>query len=135
VPAYLLKSDPSRYSFADLVREGHTTYRATAEPRALAHVRAMRRGDLVAIYHTGREKQVVGIAEVARDAYDVPSPTVDLTPKRPLAHPVTLDDFRNDPVLQSCELLQRPRLSVLPLTDAQLRRLLAASASPVGHAR
>jgi len=141
VAAYLVKTEPTEHLFADLVREGHTSWSGVARAPALVHVSSMRGGDLVAVYHCGRAKAVVCIAELARDPYRDPATTdsnrvvIDLLAKRTLSHPVTLAEFRDDPVLQACDLLRQPRLSVMPLTDAQLRRLLAASASPAGHDR
>jgi len=136
VPAFLVKTEPTEYSFADLVRDHHTTWDGITDPLALIHLRSMRRGDTVAVYHSGRDRAVVGIAEVACDPYPDPKlgdprrVVVDLVPRRALHSPVTLDDFRSDPVLQTADLVRLTRLSVMPLTDAQLRRLLAMASSP-----
>lgn len=141
MPAFLVKTEPSEYSFEDLVRDHHTTWNGVSNALALIHLRAMRRGDTVAVYHSGREKAVVGLAEVARDPYPDPQladpkrTVVDLVPLRRLPAPVSLAEFRRDELLRTSELVRISRLSVMPLTDAQLRRLLAIASSPAGPVR
>ena len=141
MPAFLIKTEPSEYSFDDLVRDHHTTWDGVSNALALIHLRSMRRGDTVAIYHSGRDKAVMGLAEVTRDPYPDPGlgdpkrVVVDLVPRRALPTPVSLADFREDAVLRTSELVRISRLSVMPLTDAQLRRLLAIASSPAGPAR
>ena len=141
VPAFLVKTEPSQYSFSDLVRDHLTTWDGISNPLALIHLRAMRRGDAVAVYHSGGEKSVVGIAEVARDPYPDPKlgnpkrVVVDLVPLRALPQPVSLAEFREDEILRTSDLVRLTRLSVMPLTDAQLRRLLALASSPAKSAR
>jgi predicted RNA-binding protein with PUA-like domain len=136
VPAFLVKTEPSEYSFQDLVRDHHAIWDGISNPLALIHLRSMRRGDNVAVYHTGHEKAVVGVAEAACDPYPDPKlddprrVVIDLVPRRTLAVPVSLADFRDDEILRASDLVRLPRLSVLPLTDAQLRRLLALADSP-----
>lgn len=144
MPAFLVKTEPSSYSFTDLVRARHTTWDGVSNALALIHLRTMRRGDTVAVYHSGAEKAVVGLAEVASDPYPDPKlpeleaarrVVVDLVPLRPLTKPVTLADFRHDEVLVASELVRNSRLSVMPLTGAQMRRLLAIAGSPAGRER
>ena len=132
------------YSFADLVRDGRTTWDGISNALALIHLRSMQRGDTVAVYHSGAEKAVVGLAEVARGPYPDPRlpelqaakrVVVDLAAVKRLTEPVTLADFREDEVLRTSELVRISRLSVMPLTDAQLRRLLSIAGSPAGRRR
>ena len=130
-PAYwLFKTEPSDYSFADLARDRRVVWEGVRNPTALGHLRAVKKGDVVAIYHTGSEKAVVGLAEVTRGAYPDPKladpkrVVVDLKPVRALAAPVPLADFRVDPVLKSTELVRISRLSVMPLTPAHYARVL-----------
>ena len=136
MPAFLVKTEPATYSFADLVRDQLTVWDGISNAAALIHLRSMRRGDTIAIYHSGDEKAVVGLGEVARDPYPDPKladpkrAVVDVVPRRALAHPVTLAEFREDAVLKTSELVRFTRLSVMPLTDAQLRRVLALASSP-----
>jgi predicted RNA-binding protein with PUA-like domain len=130
-PAYwLFKTEPSDYSFADLTRDRRVVWEGVSNPTALGHLRAVKKGDVVAIYHTGGEKSVVGIAEVTRGAYPDPKlgdpkrVVVDLKPVRALATPVPLADFRVDPVLKTTELVRISRLSVMPLSPAHWARVL-----------
>jgi predicted RNA-binding protein with PUA-like domain len=141
VPAFLVKTEPTEYSFEDLVRDHHTTWDGISNALALIHLRTMRRGDTVAVYHSGRDKAVVGLAEAASDPYPDPKlgdpkrVVVDLVPRRRLVAPVSLQEFRGDEVLRTSELVRISRLSVMPLTDAQLRRMLAIASSPARSAR
>src|SRR5688572_10049636 len=108
--AFLFKTEPGTYSWADLVRERKTRWDGVSNPVALKHLRAVTRGDTIAIYHTGAEKAVIGLARALSDAYPDPADpggklvVVDLEPVRPLARPVALATFRSDPTLSSTEL-------------------------------
>lgn len=132
---WLFKTEPSEYSYADLVRDKHVVWEGVSNPTALGHLRAVKKGDVVAIYHTGNEKSVVGLAEVTRGAYPDPKlrdpkrVVVDLKPVRALAKPVPLADFRIDPVLKTTELVRISRLSVMPLTPAHFARVLERAGS------
>ena len=127
---FLFKTEPSTYSFVNLVRDKRTTWDGVSNPLALKHLREVRKGDTVVIYHTGDEKSAVGLATAASDPYPDPKAgdpklvVVDLKPLRGLRSPVSLADFRSDPVLKTADLTRLPRLSVMPLTGAQLERLL-----------
>lgn len=127
--AFLFKTEPSTYSWADLVREGRTTWDGVKNPVALKHLRAVAPGDTIAIYHTGGEKAVVGLATATSagrpDPRDAKLVVVDLAPVRPLDTPVPLAAFRADPALAATELVRVPRLSVVPLTAVQLARIEA----------
>jgi predicted RNA-binding protein with PUA-like domain len=127
---YLLKTEPSTYSYADLAREGRTTWDGVTNPVALKHLRAMRAGDEVLIYHTGDEKRIVGVARVVADASPDPKASderlvvVDLVPVRPLARPVTLAEIKADPRFAGWELVRIGRLSVMPVTPAHWAALV-----------
>jgi predicted RNA-binding protein with PUA-like domain len=127
---YLFKTEPSTYSFDDLTRDKSTVWDGVSNALALKHLRAVRKGDTVAIYHTGDEKQVVGLATADSDSF--PDPKLDdpkrvvvrLKADRALPFPVSLATFRADEALKTAELVRLPRLSVMPLTAAQYKRLL-----------
>jgi predicted RNA-binding protein with PUA-like domain len=127
---FLVKTEPSTYSFADLRRDKKTTWDGVANPVALRHMSAIRKGDTVVVYHTGDEKQAVGLATAASDAYPDPKLedpkrlVIDLKAGEPLAEPVTLAQVKADAVLKSTELARLPRLSVMPFSEAQFQRLL-----------
>lgn len=127
---FLVKTEPSTYSYAQLTRDKHAVWDGVSNPVALKHMRTIQKGDTVLVYHTGDEKRVVGIATASSAPYpdpklDDPKRTViDLKPDRALPQPVPLSAFRADPLLKDTELVRLPRLSVLPLTPAQLERVL-----------
>jgi len=127
---FLVKTEPSTYSFADLVRDRRTVWDGVSNPVACKHLATIRKGDTVIVYHTGNEKQAVGLAVAASDAYPDPKlknakrPVVDLVPERPLARPVTLAQAKGDAVLRGNDLARLPRLSVIPFSEVQFARLL-----------
>ncbi len=127
---YLLKTEPSEYSFADLLRDKQTVWDGITNATALKHLRDIRRGDFLVIYHTGDERQAVGLAQAASDPYPDPGATdprhvvVDVKPGKELPRPVPLSAFKGDPVLSTTELVRISRLSVLPLSDEHFARLL-----------
>ena len=132
MPGYwILKTEPSTYSHADLVKDGTTVWDGVKNPVALRHLAAMQRGDQVMIYHTGNEKAAVGLASVTDEARPDPKKqdpklvVVTLRADRPLARPVTLAEIKADPAFAGSPLVRVPRLSVIPVTAAQWRRLLA----------
>jgi len=130
VARFLVKTEPSTYSFADLQRDKRTVWDGVSNPVALKHLATIRKGDTVVVYHTGDEKQAVGLAIAASDAYPDPKlknpkrPVVDLAADRPLLEPVPLAKVKADAVLKSTELARLPRLSVMPFSEAQFQRLL-----------
>jgi len=127
---FLVKTEPSTYSFADLRRDRRTVWDGVSNPVALKHLATIRKGDTVVVYHTGVEKQAVGLAVAASDAYPDPKlkdpkrQVVDLAADRLLPKPVPLAQVKADAVLKSTELARLPRLSVMPFSEAQFRRLL-----------
>ena len=132
---WLLKTEPSTYSFDQLVQDKKTTWDGVANATALQNIRAMKKGDAVLVYHTGNEKAAVGVAEVASDPYPDPKEkdeklaVVDLKPKRKLAKPVTLVQIKADPVFAGWDLLRIGRLSVVGVPDTMWARIEALSES------
>lgn len=128
--AFLFKTEPSEYSYADLVRDKRAVWEGVSNALALIHLRGVAKGDTIVIYHTGSEKRAVGLATVAKGAYADPKAgdarrvVVDLKPARSFATPVPLATFKQDTVLRTTELVRISRLSVMPLTDAQLARVV-----------
>ncbi len=127
---FLVKTEPTTYSFADLKRDKRTVWDGVSNPVALKHLATIRKGDTVVVYHTGDEKQAVGLAIAASDAYPDPKlkdpkrPVVNLAADRALPKPVTLAQVKSDAVLKGTELARLPRLSVMPFSEAQFQRLL-----------
>jgi predicted RNA-binding protein with PUA-like domain len=123
--SWLLKTEPTAYSFAQLQRDKRTTWEGVKNPMALKNLRQVQKGDHLLIYHTGDEKAVVGVATALRSAY--PDPTakdpkivvIDLAAVAPLPRPVALAEIKANPRLKEWELARLPRLSVMPVTAAQ----------------
>jgi predicted RNA-binding protein with PUA-like domain len=128
---WLLKTEPSNYSYADLERDGATVWDGVSNNAALLHLRAMQPGDQALIYHTGDERQAVGLAEITSAPYPDPQlndaklVVVDIKPLRRLAHPVTLAQVKTEPSFADFALVRQGRLSVVPVTAEQWARLLA----------
>lgn len=128
--AWLFKTEPSDYAFADLLRDKRVVWEGVSNALALIHLRGVKKGDVVVIYHTGAEKRAVGLAVANGAAYADPKlgdpkrAVVDLTPGKALPQPVALGTFKTDSVLRTTELVRNSRLSVMPLTDAHLARVL-----------
>ena len=130
---WLLKTEPDSYSWDDQVKKGAKgdAWTGVRNFRARGHLNAMKKGDLAFFYHTGDEKQVVGIVEVIREAY--PDPTdkdgvfkaVDIKAVKPLKAPVTLAAVKADKRLKDMVLAKQPRLSVQPVTAEEWKILCA----------
>jgi predicted RNA-binding protein with PUA-like domain len=119
---YLLKTEPSVYSFADLQRENTTIWDGVTNPVALKNLRAMKPSDQLIIYHTGDEKSAVGTATVVSvDASDPRNPQVKIKASKPLPKPVTLAEVKANKLFADSPLVRQGRLSVVPLTDAQYK--------------
>jgi len=117
---YLLKTEPTVYSFADLQRDNTTIWDGVANPVALKNLRAMKPGEPLVIYHTGDEKSAVGTATVVSvDASDARNPQVKIKVGKPIAKPVTLAEVKANKLFADSPLVRQGRLSVVPLTDAQ----------------
>ena len=122
---YLLKTEPSTYSFADLQREGTTVWDGVTNPVAVRNLREMKPGDKLVIYHTGDEKRTVGTASVvSADAADPKNHRVTIQAGKPIASPVTLAEVKSKALFQDSPLVRQSRLSVVPLTAAQYKSLL-----------
>lgn len=121
---YLLKTEPSTYSFADLQKEKTTVWDGVSNPVALKNLRAMKPGERLVIYHTGDEKAAVGTASVVSvDASDPANPRVAIKVGKPNATPVTLAQAKANNIFSESPLVRQGRLSVVPLNDAQYRFL------------
>ena len=117
---HLLKTEPTVYSFADLQRENTTIWDGVTNPAAVKHLREMKPGEHLVIYHTGDEKSAVGTATVVSvDASDPKNPQVRIKVGKPLAKPVTLAEIKANKLFADSPLVRQGRLSVVPLTDAQ----------------
>jgi predicted RNA-binding protein with PUA-like domain len=125
---WLMKSEPGTYSWDDLVRDGGTEWDGVRNPTARIHLKAMRGGDQAFFYHSGDERQVVGIMRVTREAAPDPKDSnwvsVQVEPVRPLA-PVTLKQIKGEPKLAKMELIRLSRLSVSPVRDDEWKIVLA----------
>lgn len=122
---YLLKTEPSTYSFADLQREKRTVWDGVTNPAAVKNLREMKAGDELVIYHSGDEKSAVGTAKVvAVDPTDPKTPVVTIKAGKPVAHPKTLAQIKADRRFKESPLVRQSRLSVVPLTDVQFQFLL-----------
>jgi predicted RNA-binding protein with PUA-like domain len=134
---WLVKQEPESYAWATFVKEGRTAWTGVRNFQARNNLRAMKKGDLVFFYHSVTDKQVIGIARVAREAYRDPTATegdwccVDLVPVRALKKPVGLETIKADKALKAIPLLKNTRLSVMPLTREQFERVLQLGAETV----
>jgi predicted RNA-binding protein with PUA-like domain len=122
---WLFKEEPSSYNFQQFTKDGGTTWSGVRNPLAQKHLRGVRKGDRVYYYHTGTERAVVGVARATGDAYPDPKDksgklfVVDLEPVRALARPVALGEIKASTAFGSFPLTRLPRLSVLPVSDAE----------------
>ena len=122
---YLLKTEPSTYSFADLQRENTTIWDGVSNPVALKNLRGMKPGERLVIYHTGDEKSAVGTAEVVSvDASDVKTPLVKIKAGKAIATAKTLAEIKTQKLFADSALVRQGRLSVVPLTDGQYEYLV-----------
>jgi len=117
---YLLKTEASTYSFADLQRDKNTVWDGVSNPVALKNLRNMKPGERLIIYETGDRKSAVGTATVVSvDASDAKNPRVTITAGKPLPKPVTLAEIKAHKLFADSPLMRQGRLSVVPLTAAQ----------------
>jgi predicted RNA-binding protein with PUA-like domain len=130
---WLVKQEPETYSWATLQKEGKTDWTGVRNFQARNNLRAMKKGDSVMFYHSGEEKQIVGLARVEREAY--PDPTadegdwsaVDIAPVKAFKRLVTLAEIKADKILKDMPLVRQSRLSVCPMTEAQFERVVELS--------
>jgi predicted RNA-binding protein with PUA-like domain len=121
---YLLKTEPSTYSFADLQKDSATVWDGVSNPVALRNLRGMQSGDRLIIYHTGDDKSAIGTASVVSvDAADPKNPQVKIKAGKPLPKPVSLAQIKSNPLFADSPLVRQGRLSVVPLTPAQYKSL------------
>ena len=127
---WLVKQEPSSYSWSDFVAERETSWTGVRNFAARNNLRKMQKADEVLFYHSGEEKAVVGIAKVVRTAYrDATAEegdwsTVDLAPVKPLARPVTLREIKANSRLKGIPLVRQSRLSVMPLAEPEFREIV-----------
>lgn len=127
---WLVKQEPSSYSWSDFVAEGQTSWTGVRNYTARNNLRKMQMGDEVLFYHSGDEKAVIGIAKVTRTAYPDSTAkegdwsTVDLAAVRPLARSVTLREIKANSRLKGIPLVRLPRLSVMSLAEPEFREIL-----------
>ena len=130
---WLFKEEPDSYRFADLQRDGSTVWSGVTNALAQKHLRSVKKGDRIFFYHTGDEKAVVGVMEAAADP--VPDPddetgkrvVVTVRPVRALKHRVPLAAIKAEKAFAGWELVRVPRLSVMPVTEAQWKKIEAMS--------
>ena len=131
---WLLKTEPTVYGWDDLVREKRTVWDGIKNALALIHLRAAAAGDEALIYHTGKERRVVGIARIAKPPYPDPKRddpklvVVDIVPVRALTTPVTLAQIKSDPFFEGWDLLRMSRLSFMPVPEPIWEKILKLSA-------
>jgi predicted RNA-binding protein with PUA-like domain len=121
---YLLKTEPSEYSFEDLARDGVTVWDGVSNPVALRHLREMQPGARLVIYETGDRKSAVGTASVVSvDTSNPKNPAVEIKAGKALAKPVSLAQIKANSLFAGSPLVRQGRLSVVPLTPAQYKAL------------
>jgi predicted RNA-binding protein with PUA-like domain len=134
---WLFKEEPANYSFDALVKDKKTVWSGVKNPLAQKHLHAVKKGDAIFFYHTGNEKAVVGIAKALGDAYTDPKDgsgklaVVDIGPVKKLARPVTLAEIKADAAFKGFALVRISRLSVMPVSDAEWRRIEKLATSPL----
>ena len=126
---WLLKSDPDEYSFDDLVKDGFAVWDGVANNLALQNIRKMKKGDVILVYHTGNEKALVGLATATSNPYPDPKAdnekivVIDLKPKKRVKRIVTLSEIKSLPEFTEFQLVRLPRLSVMPVSVDEYKRL------------
>jgi predicted RNA-binding protein with PUA-like domain len=127
---WLFKQEPSTYSYSRLEKDGRTVWDGVANNLALKHLRAVKKGDRAILYHTGDERQAVGIMEVVSDPYPDPKENdeslavVDVRPAGRLKRPVTLAQIKGDPAFADWELVRISRLSVMPVPEKLWQKIM-----------
>ena len=128
--SWLVKSEPSTYSWDHLVRDKSTRWDGVRNFEARNNLRAMKKSDVVLFYHSGDGKEIVGIAKVVAEAYADPTAkegdwsVVDLAPERALSRPVSLAALKQDKTLSQMAVVRKPRISVVPVLSDELDRIL-----------
>jgi predicted RNA-binding protein with PUA-like domain len=130
---WLLKTEPSVFSYADLEREGKAVWDGVTNNTALIHMRLMKPGDLTLVYHSGTEKQIVGTAEIASDPYpdrkrkDPRFVVVDVVPRQRFANPVPFSNIKGLKEFADWQLVRIPRLSVMPVSARHWKKIQSMS--------
>jgi predicted RNA-binding protein with PUA-like domain len=130
---WLVKQEPTAYSWDDFVKEGKTAWTGVRNFQARNNLRSMKTGDRVLFYHSVTDKAIIGEAEVLREAFPDPTATegnwiaVELKPIKPLRRRVSLEEIKADKKLSQLALVRSPRLSVMPVTADEYRAILALS--------
>ena len=128
---WLVKQEPTAYSWDDFVKDGKTDWTGVRNYQARNFLKEMKKGDKVYYYHSNVGKEVVGIAEVTKEAFPDPTDTawhaVELTPVKPLKKPVTLAEIKANGALANIYLVRQPRFSVMPLTKDEYQEILSMS--------
>lgn len=132
--AFLVKTEPDSYSFEQLEREGMTVWNGVRNAEARKNLRAMQRGDIVYVYHSGKAPALVGLAKVTREAYPEPGAeqwsVVEISPVRRLERSISLAELRQIQALSDWALIRRSRLSVVPVSSQQLACLQKLESQP-----
>ncbi|MGB3758723.1 MAG: EVE domain-containing protein [Rivularia sp. (in: cyanobacteria)] len=132
---WLLKTEPNEYSYTDLEKENIAVWDGVKNALALKNMRTMLRGEEVFIYHTGKERRIVGVAQVAKTAYPDPKLTdvkrlvIDIRAVRKLPESITLAQIKQDENMKGFELIRLPRLSIVPVLPQYWQRLLEMASS------
>ena len=127
---WLLKTEPSTYAYDDLARDRKTTWDGVTNAAALKNIRAMKKGDLALVYHTGDQRTIVGVAEIASNPYTDPKAddeklvVIDLKPKKKLKTPVTLATIKSDKIFAGWDLVRIGRLSIVPTPERMWKRVM-----------
>ncbi len=133
---WLVKQEPSAYSWSDFVSDGGTAWTGVRNFQARKNLNTMREGDRVLFYHSVVGKEIVGVARVVRESYPDPTATegdwvcVDLKPESPFPSPVTLEALKTHPTLREIPLIKQSRLSVIPLSSADFDAIMALGGLP-----
>ena len=128
---WLLKTEPTTFSWSDLLRDKKATWDGVRNFQARKNLRELKKGDRAFIYHTGDEKAIIGISTITKEGYPEPNApdwvAVDLAPEKALKNPVTLARIKQDKSLQKMVLVRAARLSVQPVTKEEFDRILELS--------
>ena len=135
---WLFKEEPEHYNFDALVKDARTVWSGVKNPVAQRHLHAVKRGDRILYYHTGKEKAIVGVAKALGDSYPDPGDktgkhaVVEVGPVRKLGRPVTLAEIKADAAFKDFALVRISRLSVMPVSDAEWARIEKMAGRPGG---